>query len=161
MKKFSLALVLASALGGAMSASAGYSDLLLHGNSCYNTTAGVTLSYTQWGPMNPSTTTGAYVNCPMHLPDFNYTSVYLQLEGWSRNSSASKLSCTMHMTGGDGYNMTQSTATVSYNTAAAGVATTSFSPTSWNVWPYLTCYIPPNNGNGYSYLSTIYVQGSY
>ena len=161
MKKLSLALGLAAVLMGAHSASAATESLLIHGSSCFNTTTGVNILYSQWGPYNPSTTTGVTVNCPVSMPSQNYTSMYLQISGWSRNNSANKLSCTINNTAYDGYNRTSNTATIAYNTGFALTATTSISPSWQNVWPYVTCYIPPNNGNGLSYLSTVYVQGTY
>lgn len=163
MKKSSLALALALAASaaGARSASAATVNALIHSNSCFNATPGTTLSYSQWGPYNSSTTTGITVNCPVSLPSQNYTSFYIQLSGWSRNNSATKLSCTANMTGYDGYNRTSATATVPYNTGAAMTATATVSPSWQNVWPYVTCYIPPNNGNGISYLGTIYVSGTW
>jgi hypothetical protein len=161
MKKSSLALILGAVLLGAGGASAATESLLIHGSSCFNTTAGVNISYSQWGPYNSSTATGVTVNCPVTMPSRNYVSMFLQVSGWSRNNSANKLSCTVNNTGYDGFSLSSNTATIPYNPGAANTWTTTINPSWQNVWPYITCYIPPNNGNGISYLSTIYLQGTY
>jgi hypothetical protein len=160
MKKSMLALILAAVLAGAGSASAATVNNLIQGNSCFNTTPGVTLNYSQWGPYNSSTTTAVTVNCPVTLQSQNYTSLYLLVEGWSRNSS-NLLSCTVNATGPDGYNRTNATASVPFNTTSGNVATTTAYPSWQNVWTYITCNIPPANTQGTSYLSTIYLSGTY
>jgi hypothetical protein len=161
MMKLTGALALALALAGAQHVSAASFNTSFNGNACFSVTPGVAINYSQWGPYNTSTTTGITVNCPVQLPSQNYTSASVLVSGWSRNSSANKLSCTLRMTGYDGYSQTSATATIAYNTAVAGTTNATLIPIWQAPWPYLTCYIPPNNGNGISYLSTIYVSGSY
>lgn len=139
----------------------GYASSLIHGNSCFNATAGVTLNYSQFGPYN-SSNTGITVNCPLTLPDQPYTSFRLYVTGWSRNSSANKLSCSLMTTGNDGSAFASSIATVPYNLYAAKAAnSTTYPVANITAYPYLTCYIPPVESGWYSYLTTIIVRGFY
>ena len=155
------ALALAATLAGAGKASAAYNDFLIQTNSCFSTTPGVALNYSQWGPYNSSNATAINVNCPVAMPNHNYTSVYLQMTGWSRNQ-ADKLSCTVHSTGYDGYSHFGATATVPYNTAAAQTAIASINPNLGGTpYVYVTCHIPAANPAGTSYLGTVYLSASW
>lgn len=133
----------------------------VHGNSCFNASAGTSLNYSQWGPYNNSNT-GITVNCPIGLPQQNYTSIKYSVTGWSRNNSANKLSCTFSTTGNTGGALASSTATVPYNLNSAQNGNGQTFPTpNITPWPYLTCYIPPSENGWLSYLSTILYRAYY
>jgi hypothetical protein len=142
-------------------AQTGVASSMIHGNSCFNATAGATLKYNQYGPYNPGNT-GITVNCPLGLPDQSYTSIRYYVTGWSRNSSANKLSCTLYTTASDGSAAAGSVAVVPYNVSAAKTGSAITYPTA-NItpFPYLSCYIPPPEAGMDSYLSTIIVRGIY
>jgi hypothetical protein len=161
MKNLSSAVLLILGLACAQSESeAGVASAMIHGNSCFNASA-ATLSYSQWGPYN-SGNTGITVNCPLGLPDEAYTSFRYYVTGWSRNSSATKLSCTLTTTGssGSGYGISTATVPYSMNDAKTANATT-YPAANITPFPYLTCYIPPAESGMFSYLSTIIVRGLY
>jgi hypothetical protein len=163
MRNFSFLSLLVFGLACAQSESeaAGVVSSLIHGNSCFNASTGVPLSYSQFGPYN-SGNTGITVNCPVGLPQENYAYFRLSVTGWSRNSSSNMLSCTLTTTGSDGSASATSTATVPYHLSIAKSANVTVYPVA-NItpFPYVTCYIPPAESGWLSYLSTIIVRGVY
>lgn len=160
MKNVTKALVLAGALIAARAESAGTADFLIHGNSCVSTTPGVSPIYTQWGPYNPSSTSAMMLSCPVPFPNHNYTSGYMQVSAWTRNTG-DQVFCNYAGTDNYGGNLTYVQAKVPYSGGGPNLGTASLYLTNSSDFLYVTCHIPMATGNGYSYLSTIYVSGNY
>jgi hypothetical protein len=160
MKKLSFSPLLILALAAVSSEPrAATESRMIHGNSCYNSTAGTQWGYSQWGPYNYGNT-GIYLYCPVNLSDVAYTAYRLNVFGWSRNN-ATKLSCTLTTTDSNGGSTASSTATVPYNVNAAKSASSVTTPVpNITAWPYITCYLPPVEGGWSSYLSTIIVRAN-
>ncbi|HKP96662.1 MAG TPA: hypothetical protein VJ385_12965 [Fibrobacteria bacterium] len=164
MKKISSALVLVAALCGARTASATtYESYIIQGNSCVSTTVGNTPVYSQFGPYNTSTTTGMNLTCPLTLPSHTFSYAYILLAGYNRNSSATKLSCSINGTDVYGNSFLTGKAALANNSPYVQIASTSIYPSTstGNGWLYLSCYIPPATSSGVSHVTTISLTTGY
>lgn len=159
MKPVRNALILAAAILGARVASATTLNLLIHGNSCTSITPGNAPVYTQFGPYNSSTTTALDLNCPITFPSHNYTSGYMLLYGWPRNS-ADAVFCNYASTDTYGNNRSLVKAIIPYSNGAANFAQVNLSALNAGV-PYVTCHLPVATAAGKSYLSSFYIEATY
>lgn len=153
------ALILAAALVGARVASATTVNLQIHGNSCTSITPGNSPVYTQFGPYNASTATAMDLTCPVALPSHNYTSGYMYLAGWPRNT-ADALFCNYASTDVYGNNRTLVKAIVPYNGGNSNFAQVNIAAANAGVI-YVTCHIPVAVGAAKTYLSSIYLEATY
>lgn len=153
--------LLAVAVLGARAASAATVDVLIHGNSCVSTTPGVTPVYTQYGIYNGSTTTALNVTCPISLPNHNYTSGYIQMTAWTRNSPDAVF-CNFSATDAFGNSPYSTRATAYYNQGNPQIVGANLGGNVSSPYLYLTCHIPMQSAAlGKSYLSSIYLAASY
>jgi hypothetical protein len=160
VKIISKALVLAAALVGARAASAAYVEYVIQGNSCVSATPGMTPGYTQNGPYNSSTTTPMMLSCPIPFANHNYTSGYIQVSGYTRNTS-DPVYCNYASTDNYGNNRALVQGKVNYNGNAGNIGGASLYTNSPTAFLYVTCHLPVATANGVSHLSSVYVSASY
>jgi hypothetical protein len=156
----SKALVLAAALVGARAASAAYVEYVIQGNSCVSATPGMTPYYNQYGPYNSSTTSPMTLACPIPFANHNYVSGYIQVSGYTRNTS-DPVFCNYAGTDNLGNNRSLIQAKVPYNGGSGNIGGASLYLSSPTAFLYVTCHLPVATASGPSYLSSIYVSANY
>lgn len=160
MNTFSKALMLAAALVGAREASAAYVEYVIQGNSCVSVTPGISPTYNQYGAYNNSTSTAMMLSCPIAFANHNYTSGYIQVAGYTRNTS-DPVFCNYAGTDAVGGNRSWIQAKVPYNAGGSNFGGASLYLSTPSPYLYVTCHLPVATAAGSSYLSTVYVSANY
>jgi hypothetical protein len=161
MKKVMPYIAMAAALCAAQAASALTNDFLIKASSCVSTTPGNLGIHGQWGISN-SSAAPLTVTCPLPLPNKNYLSASMQVRGYSRNSPADPLSCTLLSTDGNGnFPSPPAVANVPFHQTAPLVGGAWLNPVVNNGFISLSCRIPGTGAYGPSYLTSIYVAANY
>jgi hypothetical protein len=137
-------------------------DYQIHGNSCFyqDGSGGTTPAYSEFGVTNTSSSSATDVVCPFILPSQNYTSGYIFIVGYNRNSSYSTY-CSLYSTTDDGASLQTATATMSGNMSSYNDASATLTVANSATYFYVTCQIAPSTASGQSYVSSIYLQMVY
>jgi hypothetical protein len=120
----------------------------------------MTPGYTQNGPYNSSTTTSMMLACPIPFANHNYVSGFMQVSGYTRNSS-DPVYCNYAGTDSFGNNRSLVQGKVAYNGGGGNFGTASLYLSSPTPYLYVTCHLPVATAAGVSHLSSIYVSANY
>jgi len=155
MKRLCFGLIVAMMFLGARAASATtFVTYHLHGASCFSITSGLAPTVGQFGVNAGSSAIN--VVCPLVLPSQNYTSFFLEVVGYNRNSS-DHLSCSINATDTNGGNLVSAPVTLNANQGPVQINTNTIS-TPVSPMPYIPCHLPAQTGSGLSHLTDLFVQ---
>jgi hypothetical protein len=133
-------------------------NLELQGYSCFaipGQTA--TPTYSEYG-ISTNSTSGMDVICPVTVPTQGYTSGYLELVGYNRNSTSTY--CNLYATDSTGANLTYGTASLTADQQMYQVQSTTINPSSTASAFFVGCHISgynSTNGNSWvTYLSLVF-----
>lgn len=149
-------LALALVLGAVQTASAGWFETNLSGNSCLANAGGQPVIPTRYGIYNPSSYSAAEVTCPIQVPRADYTYGYIGISAYRRNQNDG-LSCTINMSNDDGSYWTSAVATIPAGNTGRQYATRYTNATVGSRTIWVTCHIPASVSGNNSYLTNIYI----
>jgi hypothetical protein len=142
-------------LGGARAASASTETYNLHGDSCFVQSGSIT--YSQFGVTNSSTTTSATVVCPLTVAQQSgFTGGELEVNEYNRNSSVNTF-CTLYVTDQEGDNLSSCNATTTANQSAVQYETCGVSTSVATPYWFVGCSIAPQTSSGGSIVTAINV----